>query len=137
LNYFTVTAINPEEPSGEEIVRLMGDTLFTRPFGLFILDVKNGRDYTFCTHVWKKVEMGNYSSAPQSIQRKMKVKVDGVVYFVSSAEFDAQGCLSLSIFTETESLNDKQEKSTVRENQWILIFAPGTYDFVERIKLKV
>ena len=125
MNSFTITAINPDTETGTEIVTLRGDTLFTRPFGLVILNIKEGREYFFAKHVWQKVEMGDYKKASKNANIAMNVSVDTTKYSVSAAEFDNEGNLSLSIF---------DEKGTVRENKWILVFAYGSYDFVQRVK---
>lgn len=56
--------------------------------------------------------------------------VDLEEYIVSSVEFDSTGLLTLSIFTEIKS-----GETTTRENKWMLVLAPGTFDYVQTSKL--
>lgn len=112
----------------QEIIKstIVGDVIQTKPFGLFVINTVKKIERFFSNKIWTKVEFGEY----KKINPKYKVIVDLEEYIVSSVEFDSTGLLTLSIFTEIKS-----GETTTRENKWMLILAPGTFDYVQTSKL--
>lgn len=105
---------------------IVGDIIQTKPFGLFIINTVKKTERFFSNKLWTQVEFGEY----KKLNPKYKVIVDLKEYIVTSVEFDTTGLLTLSIFTET-----KNNDTLVRDNKWMLVFAPGTFDYVQTSKL--
>lgn len=112
----------------EDIIKsiIVGDIIQTKPFGLFVINTVKKTERFFSNKLWTQVELGEY----KKLNPKYKVVVDTKEYVVTSVEFDATGLLTLSIFTET-----KNNDTLVRDNKWMLVFAPGTFDYVQTSKL--
>lgn len=105
---------------------IVGDIIQTKPFGLFVINTVKKTERFFSNKLWVQVEFGEY----KKLNPKYKVVVDLKEYIVSSVEFDTTGLLTLSIFAET-----KNNDTIVRDNKWMLVLAPGTFDYVQTSKL--
>lgn len=125
---FTVTYVDTDTAE-LETANISGDVVTTKPYGVFIRNVGTNVERFFSEKIWRQVEMGNYESS-KIINSKFKVIIDNKQYFVSSVEFDLVGTLTLSIFSEI-----KYDTATVKDNHWVLIKAPGTFEFLQTSKL--
>lgn len=125
---FTVTYVDTDTAE-LETANISGDIVTTKPYGVFIRNVGLNIERFFSEKIWRQVEMGNYESA-KHINSKFKVVIDNKKYFVSAIEFDLVGTLTLSIFSEI-----KHDTATTKENHWVLIKAPGTFEFLQTSKL--
>ena len=123
LKKFTISYRDDNEIVSTSI---QADVVQTKPFGLFVLNTKKNTERFFSNRLWTQVEFGTY----QKINPKYKVTIDSKEYIVSAIEFDASGTLTLSVFKETKSAD-----AVTRDNQWMLIMAPGTFDYVQTSKL--
>lgn len=125
---FKITYFDTE--SGQlETSLVSGDTIRTKPFGIFVLNYVKKIERFFSKSIWREVELGNYDSF-KHINQQYKVIVDDKQYTVSSVEFDNEGVLTLSIFSEEPKNNTK-----VKVNHWLLMKASGTVMYVQSSKI--
>lgn len=125
---FTVTYLDTDTNEFEK-VNVSGDVVTTKPYGIFIRNIGMNIERFFSERIWRQVEMGDYA-ASKGINSKFKVLLDDKQYLVSAVEFDSIGTLTLSIFSEI-----KYDNVSVNDNHWILIKAPGTFEFLQTSKL--
>lgn len=125
---FIVTYLDTDTNNIEK-ANVSGDVVTTKPYGIFIRNLGANIERFFSEKIWRQVEMGDYDASKQT-NSKFKVLLDGKQYSVSAIEFDNVGTLTLSIFSEI-----KHETVTVNDNHWILIKAPGTFEFLQTSKL--
>lgn len=125
---FKITYFDAE--SGQlETNSVSGDTIKTKPFGIFILNYGKKVERFFSKLIWREVELGNYETS-KHINPQYKVTVDDKQYTVSSVEFDNEGVLTLSIWSEEIKNNTK-----IKVNHWLLMKASGTVMYVQSFKI--
>lgn len=125
---FIVTYLDTDTNDIEK-ANVSGDIITTKPYGIFIRNLGANIERFFSEKIWHQVEMGDYEAFKRT-NSKFKVVLDGKQYSVSAIEFDNVGTLTLSIFSEI-----KHDNVTVNDNHWILIKAPGTFEFLQTSKL--
>lgn len=128
---FRITVKDETKESGVATYTLNADLVFTKKHGLYLVNQKQDVWHVFSTGTWVSVEVGNYDTAKQSKNITSRVIVDMDEYLVTGVEFDAEGAVTLSIYSETG-----QAENTQRVNEWLRIFPPGGYSYIKREKLR-
>lgn len=98
-----------------QTIEINADVVFTKPFGLFLVNAGTQKEYMFAHRLWETLEFGVYN--PASKNTKFVVNVDGNKFNVSKVEFDTNGVLTVSLESDGK-------------HEWSKMFSPNKYQYV-------